>query len=148
MTLIVDIQGFKTNKNKLIVKELAAYNGSRVSHVVFKPPYPLDCLPEDYRKQADWLTANHHAIDWNAGFTQHFMFPQIIRHITRDAREVHVKGKEKADFIRKYVDVSVVELPETPALQKQPGTCFYHINECCICALSNVYNLYETFVMT
>ena len=148
MPLIVDIQGFKTSKNKLIVKEFAAYDRTRVCHDVFKAPFAFDCLPEEYRKQATWLTAHHHAIDWNAGFTQHFLFPQILRHITRDAREVYVKGKEKAHFIRMHIDVPVVELPETPVLQKQSGTCFYHINEYCVCALSNVYDLYEKFVMT
>ena len=139
MPLILDVQGFKTNKNKLIVKEFAAYNGINVCHNVFKPPFPFDCLPEEYQKQAHWLMLHHHAVDWNAGYTHHFLFPQIIKHITRNATEVYVKGKEKADFIRQHVDVPVLELPETPALKKQLGSCFHHLNEFCVRALSNVY---------
>ena len=148
MPVIMDVQGFKTNNNKLIVKEFGAYDGYHTCHVVFKPPFPFDCLPVEYRKQANWLMAHDHAIEWNAGFTQHFMFPQIIKHVARDATEVYVKGKEKADFIRKHIDNPVIELPETPALTKRPGSCFYHMNEICICALTYVYYLYENFVMT
>jgi len=148
MPLIVDVQCFKTNHNKLIVKEFAAYDGTRVCHDVFKPPFALDCLPVEYQKQANWLMSHHHAIDWNTGFTPHYLFPQIIKHITRNVTEVYVKGKEKTDFVRKYITIPVFELPETPALKQELGSCFFHINEYCICALSNVYNLYHNFVMT
>lgn len=148
MPLIIDVQTFRTQNNKLIVKEFGAFDGSRVCHYVFKPPFAFDRLPVEYQKQANWLMAHHHAINWNDGFTHHFLFPQIINHITRDFKEVYVKGKEKADFVRTFVKIPVLELPETPALKQELGSCFYHMNEYCICALTNVYNLYDNFVMT
>lgn len=148
MPLIVDIQGFKIGEKKLVVKEFAAYDGSHICHYVFKPPFAFHSLPLEYQRQANWLMSNHHGIDWNAGFTQHYMFPKIIKQVTRDAPQVYIKGREKSDFIRQYVKVPVEEFPDTPPLQQRPGSCFYHLNENCVCALTNVYHLYNTFVMS
>lgn len=48
----MDIQGFKIENNKFIVKEFAAYDGVRISHYIFKPPFPLKMLSPDLYKQA------------------------------------------------------------------------------------------------
>lgn len=148
MPLIVDVQGFKSLNNQFIVKEFAAYDGVHVCHYVFKPPFAFTSLPTECQKQANWLMSHHHTIDWNAGFTQHYMFPKIIKHVTQNASQVYVKGREKTDFIRKQVNVPVLEFPETPSLKQQLGSCFYHMNKHCICALTNVYYLYNNFVMS
>lgn len=145
MPLILDIQGFMAGKDKFIIKEFAAYNGNYVCHHVFKPPFLFACLAFEYQKQAKWLMAHHHAIDWEVGFTPHYLFPKIIKHITSDVTGVYVKGKEKADFIKKHITIPVFELPDTPAVVKRPGSCFYHMTDYCICALTNVYNLYEAY---
>lgn len=147
MPLIIDVQGFKTGNNKFIVKEFAAYDGTRICHYIFKQPFPFNCLPIEYQKQANWLMSHHHAIDWIDGYTKHFLFPKIISDITTNVTEVYVKGREKADFIRKHITATVLELPETPQLEQKTANCFYHKNDICICALSNVFNLYKDFVM-
>jgi len=147
MRLVIDIQGFKVENNKFIPKELAAFDGFKICHYVFKPPFEIGYLPPELYKQAQWLTKNHHCILWNEGYTPVHKFSEIIKNLTEKVDNVYVKGKEKSDFIRKYSLKPVVELCEYPALQKEKPNCFYHSQIKCICALNNVYYLYNNFLM-
>lgn len=147
MTVIVDVQGFNTSKKTFIPKELAVYDGVHVSHYIFKAPFSIHNLSTEFKQQVFWLINNHHCIDWNEGFTPLFMFPQIIQRLTKDADSISVKGCEKATYIKKFVSKPVIEFREQPALTSSIPCCFYHLKSPSICALSNVYFLYETFVM-
>lgn len=148
MKLVIDFQGFKTENNKFIVKEFAGYDGMKVCHYIFKPPYPFEMLSPDLQKQAYWLTRNHHCIKWSDGFTPLHMFGQIIKNLTTSAECVYVKGGEKAKYIRQFITQPVLELEEQPPLLKSSAKCFFHSNDKCMCALSNVYYLYENFMMS
>lgn len=145
--VVLDVQGFNTSQKQFVPKELAVYDGVRISHYIFKPPFPLHHLPEEFKKQALWLNNNHHCMNWSEGFTPHFLFPQIIRQLTQDVDYVYVKGHEKAAFIRIYISKPVIEFEEQPALIPLNPSCFYHMKSPAICALSNVYHLYDNFVM-
>lgn len=147
MRLVVDVQGFKLENNKFIVKEFAAYDGFRISHYVFKPPFPLRMLSPDLHRQALWLMKNHHYINWEEGFTPVHQFGNILQSLTKGVDMVYVKGMEKANYIKKYSLVPVYEFDEQPALQPMKPKCFYHNNINCICAVSNVFFLYESFIM-
>lgn len=147
MNIVIDIQGFKIENNKFIAKELAAYDGQHISHYIFKQPFEINLLPPDLHRQATWLTKNHHCIPWNEGFTPLHKFSDIIKTITNKGSSVFVKGKEKADTIRKYSSTPVFELEEQPALQPSESRCFFHTKNYCICALSNVFYLYNNFLM-
>lgn len=146
MMLVVDIQGFKIENNEFIVKELAAYDGVKMCHYIFKPPYPFELLSPDIEKQVTWLTRNHHCIKWDDGFTPLHTFVHIIQNLTSKADYVYVKGNEKANYIRHFISKPVLELGEQPTLKKSIPKCFYHSNKICMCALSNVYYLYENFI--
>lgn len=143
--LILDIQFFKNGQNKFIPKELAAFNGHRVSHYVFKSPFPFENLPVELRKQNNWLTANLHGLNWTVGFTPFYQFKKIMASLTENEDVIFVKGREKAEFIRKFTRRQVLELPEHPALPDMEPKCFNHIRSTCKCALTNVYYLYDTF---
>ena len=143
MKVVIDVQGFKTKNNKFIPKELAAYNGSQISHFIFKQPFKLDLLPWDVQRQVLWLTKNHHCIDWTEGFTSLHNFSNIIKKLTSNVDCVFVKGKEKADFIRKHSVRPVFELEEDPCIKPAKANCFYHLNPLCICALTNVHKFYN-----
>lgn len=147
MILVMDLQGFKTENNKFIVKELAGYDGEKMCHFVFKPPFPFDMLPSDLQKQAKYLTKNHHGIEWNVGFTPLHYLKQIIGDFTAHANYVYVKGREKANFLKQYTTTPVLEFEEQPALQKTNPKCLSHSQKFCMCALSNVFKLYESFIM-
>lgn len=146
-SVVLDVQCFKIGNNTFYPKELASYNGDSVSHYVFRPPFPFKHLPNDLRKQAKWLMHNHHCIDWDEGFTPGFLFPKIIQRIVRDADTIFAKGKEKVAFLQKYTNKKIVELNEQPALRATTPSCIHHTDLQCMCALSNVYYLYQDLVM-
>ena len=90
---------------------------------------------------------NHHCIPWNEGFTPFHKFSDIIKSITNKSSLVYVNGKEKADVIRIYSSKSVIELDLYPSLEANRASCFFHKKDNCICALTNVFNLYNHFLM-
>lgn len=143
MKFVVDVQGFKIENNKFIVKEFAAYDGVKICHYIFKPPYPFEMLSPDVQKQVRWLTRNYHCIKWTDGFTPLHLFGKIIQNLITDDDCVYVKGGEKANYIRQFISQPVLEFEEKPPLVKSSTKCFYHSNNNCMCALSNVYYLYE-----
>lgn len=145
--VVVDVQGFKTSKTNFTPKELAVYDGTLISHYIFKPPFTFHILDVEFKKQANWLSQNHHCLDWTDGFTPSFSFPHIIQRLTKDADYVYVKGLEKATYIRSFISTPVIEFDEQPALVPTEPSCFYHLKSPAICALSNVYYLYHNFVM-
>lgn len=147
MQLVVDFQGFKLENNKFLVKEFACYDGLRISHYVFKPPFPLRMLSPDLHRQAVWLMNNHHGIDWKAGFTPLHQFGGIVDQLTKGADMVYVKGREKLDILKKYCTRPVYEFDEHPPLERTQPKCFHHNNDICACALSNVFFLYDNFIM-
>lgn len=145
--LVVDIQGFKLENNKFLVKEFAAYDGFHICHYVFKPPFPIRLLSPDLHRQATWLMNNYHFIDWNIGFTPVHQFCNILQSLTKQVDMVYVKGMEKANYIKKHSLAPVYEFDEQPSLQLMEPKCFYHTSNNCICAISNVYFLYKNFIM-
>lgn len=147
MRLVLDMQGFKDEHNNFIPKELATYDGIRISHYIFKQPFPLSFLPPDAHNQVVWLMKNHHHINWNSGHTPIHHFSTLIKELTKDAHFVYVKGNEKANYIRKYCVKPVVEVEEQPTLPKSTPKCFFHSKSPSMCALSNVFYLYNNFFM-
>lgn len=147
MSLVVDVQFFKTSDKTKTPKELAIFDGLHMSHFVFKPPYQYNLLPEHLKKEADWIVKYHHGIRWEDGHTPLYLFENILKWHVRNAKDVYVKGKEKADFLRKILNQTVIELPEQPRLNSMEPMCLYHSTSPCFCALSNVYYLYNDFFM-
>lgn len=147
MPLVLDVQGFMTAGKTFTPKELAVYDGTAIAHYVFRAPFAFRYLPEHLQHQATWLMNNHHCINWSEGFTPVNLFPHILSRLLQEADLVYVKGREKADFIRKHTKKQVVEIEEKPALSATHVSCIHHSRSICYCALSNVYQLYKLYVM-
>lgn len=147
MNLYLDVQGFKIENNRFITKELAAYDGNHITHYIFKQPFPFDMLPTNLQNQASWLTKNHHCLEWDIGFTPLHLFNKIINHLASTSPHIYVKGLEKANYIQHYITKPVQVLPDQPCIKKDVPKCFYHTEDYSICALSNVFFLYENFAM-
>lgn len=145
--IVIDIQGFKTSDKTFTPKELATYDGSHISHYIFKAPFKFNCLDAKLQNEAIWLMKNHHCIDWNEGVIPAFLFKQILSRLVKDADMVYVKGREKAEFIRKHITMKVIELDEQPALTPLEPSCLFHKTSKCMCALTNVYHLYNNYSM-
>lgn len=147
MKLIVDVQGFKTSDKTFTPKELAAYDGAAMSHYIFKSPFTFVSLPPHLQHQARWLMTHHHCILWDEGFTPAFLFPAVFRNLLRGVTEIYVKGREKAEFLRRYTNIPIVEVEEQPALSPTRPSCLHHSSPVCYCALSNVYHIYNHYIM-
>lgn len=144
--VIVDLQFFKTSAKEL--KELAIYDGSQVAHYIFKPPYPFKMLAPTFQTQAKWLMDHHHSIPWDVGFVPTHLCSEILRHLLQNVDMVFVKGKEKADYVRKIISGNVFELSEEKTcLQRMKPSCLYHTSDLAICALTNCYYLYNIYMM-
>lgn len=146
MVLIIDFQGFKIENNEFVVKELAAYDGYRVSHYVFERPFDFKYLPRKYQKQSIWLSRHYHGIDWVAGDIPLSKLDEILNRLSNDESQIYIKGREKANYLRRFINKPLLELDEQPRLIKGSPMCFYHTKANCVCSLFNVYYLYECFI--
>lgn len=145
--LVLDVQCFKSGKNTFIAKELAAYDGQRIAHYVFKAPFPLDHLPLKQQKEAHWVVNHHHQIPWDSGYTPLHRFADIVAQVTCFEDMVYVKGMEKAEYLQKFTKTPIIQLADQPAITADKPTCFYHKSIPSVCALSNVFFLYDFFKM-
>jgi len=57
-------------------------------------------LPEKIRQENNWLTRNHHGIEWFDGETNPKYFTSQLCQITRCVRYIYVRGSEKASYLQ------------------------------------------------
>lgn len=144
-TLVIDFQGFKDSDNQFIIKELAGYDGYRLFHLLFQSPFSQDVLSQKLQESNKWNTNNYHCLKWDIGFTPYPMVIPVLHNNTLTYAALFVKGREKANWLRTFLDLPILELPEHPPLKKSKPLCIYHDKQHCMCALTNVINLYNTF---
>lgn len=146
-SVVVDVQFFKVGAKQLVPKELATFDGEYISHYLFKPPFTFNCLTEEYQNEANWLMNQHHCILWESGFVPVYQLKNIITDLGNAYDVFYVKGTEKATFLKQYTKKPVLELDEQPRLQQATPRCRFHSKIFCMCALTNVYQLYNNFFM-
>lgn len=140
LVISIDVQGFTTDMNAFVVKELAAYDGTQIYHSIFSETFPITDLLPNLQYRAKWLTTNHHGLDWNTGFTLYAALYAILRNITA-SREIYVKGWEKAKIVRQYTDQPLMKILENPKLEKSNPQGL----TTCMCSLTFVKTLYNNF---
>lgn len=145
MNAIVDIQGFKTEQNQFILKEIAIKCEERVIVLLIKPPYPFYNLTKKERLHVHWIE-KHRGILWNEGFVPQNSFKSIILKFLKNKR-VFTKGFEKTMWLKEIVESDRVfnledyNCPNFETLYQKYSinpyiqSCIYHSN---ICALKNV----------
>jgi hypothetical protein len=147
---VVDIQSFKISNKKgeirWAVKELGIYNGKISYHYIFKPPFPFHQLSTELQKEANWVMNFHHGIPWDDGYVSLEDFPKILEGATKTAGIIFVKGNQKAEFLKKYINKPIMELPEQPKLKPTIPECWNHKLDSCACALANAYKLYNLYL--
>ena len=90
---IVDIQGFKTDENKFLPKEIAILCNGQMQNFVIKPPYPFYDLTKTERKQVSWIERNRKIL-WSEGFIPYLNFKYHILDYLSD-KCIYTKGLEK-----------------------------------------------------
>lgn len=145
-TIVVDLQGFKDIRNKLIVKELAIATKDYTQTFLIKPPYSFKTLSNDEQKQVRWLERNR-GLTWSEGYIDYREFRRIVvPYLIR--KKVLVKGPEKIIWLRELCqECEIIELGEKgcPNLLKlhndyyssgmKVWNCVHHKK---MCALKNV----------
>lgn len=146
---ILDVQGFFLDKKEFFPKELALFDGTHISHYIFKPPKKYSTLSVENKIQIHWLENNFHGLKWSVGYVPLSELTNILKHETSN-NIVYVKGLEKTRYIQNIVGSEFVEeYPHTePALHKilRKPSCFYHTIPYGHCAIVNVKLLYDKLV--
>lgn len=156
MEFILDFQGFKSEKNKFIVKELALISGD--GHLyelqLFQPPCSFNQLSDEKKKEVLWLEKTYHGFYWGSGFKPYSEMKDIFETM-KISGKVFVKGVEKKRFVEELLtgfDVQVINLEDmgcpSLAVLKQKMTplqmkacSFTHNSK--NCAYINTYVLLE-----
>lgn len=143
-TVIVDVQGFKNNKNEFIVKELAIASQEHTHIFLIKPPYPFTTLTAAERKNVFWIEKNR-GYRWSEGYIDYREFHRIIKPYLKN-KKIIVKGEEKIKWVqelsknRSVIDITIHGAPNLDTLAELYDkdlvlNCFTHKK---ICALKNV----------
>lgn len=98
-TVYVDVQGFKTSRNRFMCKEFCLVDGDFIYHTLVKSPYNFHRMPIYYQKQAMWLTNHHHGIKYGAGDIH---IQELIKEIypRMQNKVILVKGIEKISWLQ------------------------------------------------
>lgn len=157
MKLIVDVQGFKTEFNEFIPKEIAILDNTGLQSFLIKPPFAYYGLTAKEMKQVNWIERNRN-IYWKEGFIPFSKYKELLAPLLANKR-IYVKGEEKAKWVKDMFgnhDVINLEEYSCPSI-KCPNfhalyelynecngiyTCVYHKN---FCALKNVMCLHKWF---
>lgn len=137
--LVIDIQGF-FNQN-FIPKEISISDGKRSIHLLFKPIVPFRQLPQRDQREVIWLEKNYLNINYRDGYVELKYSEKILSDICKHYNKIYVKGNQKADFLSKYVNVTIINLEHlqnVPNLVKTNSACFYHSKNNSMCTERNV----------
>lgn len=147
MAAIVDVQGFKDQHNKFIVKELAFLTSeNNIQHFIFQSPFKFANLTPTVKRQVNWLKRNLHGFGWDDGY---IVYPHLYTTVPPllFERIIYVKGSEKVrwvkDFLGKHTTVLDIETElQCPKLSwlrfhsHENMSCMAHNGQC---ALQNVF---------
>ena len=152
MDFVIDIQFFKGNGNVSIPKEIAIVSLDKdcIAHWLISSSGPIENLSRDIRKQNNWLTLHHHGIDYLDGEVSKRNAIKSLKDISKHARKIYVRGKEKWDFMNKETAGVIINLecdsdcPSFNNLQWNEKFCIYHALKGPTrfsCALNNAFGL-------
>lgn len=156
MEFVLDFQGFKSERNEFIVKELALIStgGGLYELQLFQPPCEFNKLTEDVKKQVVWLEKQHHGLFWGSGFRDYSELKDMFKNVNI-CGTVYVKGSEKKKFVKTLLsafNVEIIDLddmgcPKLDVLKQkmlpyQMKPCTFNHNTK-NCAYLNVYVLLE-----
>lgn len=147
---IVDIQGLVDSDQHFLPKEVAitSVKDNLLGYWLIAPPSKFFELSRSAKITNNWLTLNHHGIEWYEGVVLQEELEDLLRDITKLAKYIFVRGKDKADYLEKVLSRDIVNLEyATPAFKNLPSVkniCVHHIaptKERFCCAVKNIKKL-------
>lgn len=141
--VFIDVQGFKSNSNDFIAKEVAiAFNNNDYFNFIIKPPFNFKCLSIAKQREANWLIKNYHHINWNDGSVS---FNSVCKFLKANIKhsEVYVKGKEKRKWLEEMLHKKVLDIEDVGCINfkqmeiKYPEYFYCSYHSYGVCALRN-----------
>lgn len=99
----IDLQGFKDNFNRFIVKEFVVLTKNLKFHDIIKSPKNVT-LDEEHQQQAKWLIEEYHGIYWESGYIHFTELRNTIQPILHN-KIIYVKGHEKIKWIQSILNI-------------------------------------------
>lgn len=96
--VFVDIQGFKTSRNRFMVKEFCLIDGDFVYHALIKSTQPLESMSNFYQRQANWLIREYHGIRFEIGDIHVNELKKLYPRLQN--KTVFVKGMQKITWMQ------------------------------------------------
>lgn len=144
-TVIVDLQFVHGNNFQLYVKELSILKTNSIipEHYLFKPPYSVNELNEKAVWQNHFNFNNINGLKWGDGFVDYMELGNIFLNL-KDLTII-VKGRQKADFLSKYLKESTIINLDTKCslntLKDYIHNCTIHDANYKRCAINNVFKI-------
>jgi hypothetical protein len=125
MDLIIDAQFFKDNKNCIIPKEVAVVclHKNFSAHWIVGPTRNSKRLRKEILRQNNWLTLNHHGLEWYEGDISVKKMYKNLEDICKRSNKIYVRGKEKVELLSKLTTREIINLEQVdscPAFQNLP----------------------------
>lgn len=160
----VDLQGFKSNTNRFVVKEIAILTRNITFHDIIKStPTTFSELDTAHKKQVKWLTYNFHGLKWDRGsITLQDLRKKIVSIL--NGKVAYVKGENKLKWLQQILGfniricqiVDIEPLNCALSLSINNGSTYHKFQICkehiainhgkrCHCALKNVLVLDNWF---
>lgn len=97
--IFVDIQGFKTYRNRFICKEISVIDNDFIFHTLIKSPYDFNKIPAYYKRQAFWLTNFLHGLNYESGDINIIAVKEKLYKRLQE-RKIAVKSSEKIKWLK------------------------------------------------
>lgn len=145
--VFIDMQGFKSNSNTFIAKEIAiVFNNEEYINFIIKPPFDFKRLSIAKQNEANWLTKNFHHLNWNDGSIS---FKSVVKFLKTNLKysTIYVKGMEKKKWFEKLLQVRVFNIEDIGCINfkqiqlKYPEHFYCSYHNYGVCALRNAYLL-------
>ena len=111
-TVVLDVEGFRHRKEKIIVKEPGFGTDDYLDCVSFLPPTSYSELTTQQKQSFGWLTRNLHGIEWDTGNYPYIYLTQIIQSVRlqNPGAIFYAKGEEKVKFLSDLLECSIIDL--------------------------------------
>lgn len=150
--IFIDVQGFKSNSNRFIVKELAiVFNNDECINFIIKPPYDFKCLSIKKQNEANWLTKNYHHINWNDGSASYKNVCNFVKINTKHSK-IYTKGREKKKWLEEMIHQTINNIEDICSYNfkqmenKYAEYCYCNYHTYGVCAQKNAFLMSKEFI--
>lgn len=153
----VDLQGFISNTERFVLKEIAILTRNITFHDIIKStPTTFSELDKEHKKQVKWLTYNFHGLKWDRGYiTLQELRKKAVSIL--NGKVAYVKGENKVKWLQQILgyNIRICQITDIESLHcalslsLNNGNTYQKFQSCkehitmkrgkrCHCALQNV----------